>query len=268
MFKHIITAVLTMTLAVSLFGAKEPVVGAKAPAAAVKAVKQEVKKACPKADAKDCKACPKAAAKECAKVVKADSNDMVTWYQDSTGKRYLVYTWAKPATVFACSFKVDANMSAGSELMTVAPEGRSKGKVKNSVGLRVVKMGANTYPAGILKQGDLIAEFMPIEMTHDSVDNAAPAMIKMPGWGEGFAGLWKSTGLNALIEQTTSCFKSTWVLGLGRVIMILVALVLIYLAIVKGFEPLLLLPIGFGALHANIPLADIANPGGLQWMIY
>ena len=281
MFKYITTAVLTMVLSVSLFGAKEPVVGAKASAkAAVKAVKQDMKKCCPKA-AKDCKVakdcakacaavkkCAKAVLPQCAKVVKADSNDMVTWYKDSTGKRYLVYTWTKPATVFACSFKVGANMSAGSELMTVAPEGRSKGKVKNSVSLRVVKMGGNAYPAGILNKGDLIAEFMPIEMTHDSVDNAAPAMIKMPGWGEGFAGLWKSTGLNALIEQTTSCFKSTWVLGLGRVIMILVALVLIYLAIVKGFEPLLLLPIGFGALLANIPLAGIANPGGLQWMIY
>ncbi len=47
--------------------------------------------------------------------------------------------------------------------------------------------------------------------------------------------------------------------GLGKLVMILVGLVLIYLAIVKKFEPLLLLPIGFGGILANIPLAGIAE---------
>ncbi len=49
--------------------------------------------------------------------------------------------------------------------------------------------------------------------------------------------------------------------GVGQFIMILVGLLLIYLAIAKGFEPLLLLPIGFGGILANIPLASIAQPG-------
>ena len=49
--------------------------------------------------------------------------------------------------------------------------------------------------------------------------------------------------------------------GLGRFIMILVGLGLIYLAAAKNFEPLLLLPIGFGAILTNIPLAGIAEPG-------
>lgn len=45
---------------------------------------------------------------------------------------------------------------------------------------------------------------------------------------------------------------------IGQVIMILASLGLIYLAIKKEFEPLLLLPIGFGGILANIPLAEIA----------
>ncbi|WP_366943087.1 sodium ion-translocating decarboxylase subunit beta [uncultured Victivallis sp.] len=90
----------------------------------------------------------------------------------------------------------------------------------------------------------------------------------MPGWGEAFQGLWKSTGIYDLWHQTTSDFSKTWILGLGRVLMMVVALVLIYLAIVKEFEPLLLLPIGFGALLANIPLAGISGPDGLQGQIY
>ena len=39
----------------------------------------------------------------------------------------------------------------------------------------------------------------------------------------------------------------------GNAIMILVGCILLYLAIVKGFEPLLLTPIAFGCLLANIP---------------
>jgi oxaloacetate decarboxylase beta subunit len=44
-------------------------------------------------------------------------------------------------------------------------------------------------------------------------------------------------------------------LDLGDAVMFLIAAGLIYLAVVKGYEPMLLLPIGFGAILANIPLA-------------
>lgn len=48
--------------------------------------------------------------------------------------------------------------------------------------------------------------------------------------------------------------------GLGQALMIGVCLVLLYLAIVKEFEPLLLLPIGFGGLLANLPFAGVTAP--------
>jgi oxaloacetate decarboxylase beta subunit len=48
--------------------------------------------------------------------------------------------------------------------------------------------------------------------------------------------------------------------GLGQALMVLICLTLIYLAIVKGFEPLLLLPIGFGGLLSNLPFANVAAP--------
>jgi len=66
----------------------------------------------------------------------------------------------------------------------------------------------------------------------------------------------------------------------GQIIMMLVGLGLLFLAIRKGFEPLLLVPIGFGTLLANIPGAgfDLApvydaaghmtSPGGLLYYIY
>lgn len=65
--------------------------------------------------------------------------------------------------------------------------------------------------------------------------------------------LWQSTGVANL----------TW----GQVLMMAVGGVLIYLAIVKKFEPLLLVPIGFGALLSNIPVAGIGGPEGVLGMI-
>jgi oxaloacetate decarboxylase beta subunit len=62
--------------------------------------------------------------------------------------------------------------------------------------------------------------------------------------------------------------------GAGQAVMILVGLGLIYLAIAKQFEPLLLLPIGFGAILANIPIAGMAEvglagqPAGLLYYFY
>ncbi len=51
--------------------------------------------------------------------------------------------------------------------------------------------------------------------------------------------------------------------GWMKLIMLIVGCVLLYLAIVKKFEPLLLLPIGFGAVLTNIPMGGIALEGGL-----
>jgi sodium ion-translocating decarboxylase beta subunit len=54
----------------------------------------------------------------------------------------------------------------------------------------------------------------------------------------------------------------------GQVIMMAVGLLLLYLAIKRNFEPLLLIPIGFGGLLANIPGAGLADPGGILYMFY
>lgn len=59
-----------------------------------------------------------------------------------------------------------------------------------------------------------------------------------------------------------------------QLVMLVVACVLIYLAIVKKFEPLLLLPIAFGVLLANLPLAGMmleptaTSNGGLLYYLY
>jgi oxaloacetate decarboxylase beta subunit len=55
----------------------------------------------------------------------------------------------------------------------------------------------------------------------------------------------------------------------GMAVMWLIGLLLMYLAISKEYEPLLLLPIGFGILIANLPLTQLMEPGeGLIWRFY
>jgi Na+-transporting methylmalonyl-CoA/oxaloacetate decarboxylase beta subunit len=53
------------------------------------------------------------------------------------------------------------------------------------------------------------------------------------------------------------------------IIMWCIAFLLMYLAITREYEPLLLLPIGFGILLANLPFADLMKPDeGLLWRFY
>ncbi len=66
--------------------------------------------------------------------------------------------------------------------------------------------------------------------------------------------LWASTGI--------SNFQA------DQAVMMSVGFGLLYLAIKKEFEPLLLLPIGFGAVLSNIPTAGIAEEGGLLSYLY
>ena len=56
--------------------------------------------------------------------------------------------------------------------------------------------------------------------------------------------------------------------GIGPIAMILVGGGLIYLGISRRFEPLLLIPIGFGAILSNIPVADIGGPDGILGYFY
>ncbi|KJR47218.1 Oxaloacetate decarboxylase beta chain [Desulfosporosinus sp. I2] len=61
---------------------------------------------------------------------------------------------------------------------------------------------------------------------------------------------------------------------LGNIIMVCVSFLLVYLAINKGFEPLLLLPIAFGMFVVNLPLTGLMNPpqggatGGLFYYLF
>ena len=66
--------------------------------------------------------------------------------------------------------------------------------------------------------------------------------------------LWQGTGI--------------YQMEVNQLVMIGVGLLLLYLAISRGFEPLLLVPIGFGGVLANIPGVDIAVGSGILHQLY
>ncbi len=67
-----------------------------------------------------------------------------------------------------------------------------------------------------------------------------------------------------LLWQSTGIYQLTF----GQFAMIGICMSLLYLAISKGFEPLLLIPIGFGGLLSNIPGVAIAVDGGVLYQFY
>ena len=71
------------------------------------------------------------------------------------------------------------------------------------------------------------------------------------------------------MERLTALFQGLGILHLsgGQALMLLVSLLLLWLAIARKFEPLLLMPIGFGGLLANIPDAGLAM-SALEMALY
>jgi carboxybiotin decarboxylase len=76
--------------------------------------------------------------------------------------------------------------------------------------------------------------------------------------GESFKSLWESTGIRGFFHPG----------GMGQALMIGICLFLIWLGISKRYEPLLLIPIGFGGILANAPLAGVAEAGGFLTMVF
>ncbi len=72
------------------------------------------------------------------------------------------------------------------------------------------------------------------------------------------------------MDNLTRLWESTGIYNFEgpQLVMMGVGFLLLYLAIKKGFEPLLLVPIGFGAVLANIPIAGLAEEGGLLYYLY
>jgi carboxybiotin decarboxylase len=183
----------------------------------------------------------------------------------------LQYAWDAPAIVYSIDIEQGAELLPGREIMVLSVlskkgvPNRSKATVKIGKAIKIISV--NVKPSDTVKKGATLFEFKYVPLIHDSTVTST-AKQNLPSLGTMLYRLWQSTGIYDVIFQSGADFKNTWQLGIGRVIMILIGILLLYLAIFKEFEPLLLVPIGFGAILANIPLAGVAGPEGILGILY
>lgn len=87
---------------------------------------------------------------------------------------------------------------------------------------------------------------------------------------ESLINLWKSTGVANFIlpSDPNLCGVEQFLHMFGVPIMFIVCLFLLFLGIKKQFEPLLLVPIAFGGILANIPVANMSAETGFLGIIY
>lgn len=179
----------------------------------------------------------------------------------SDGAIEVYYAWDRPAIVYELTVEPGQVTYPRRPLCILKIEGRSKAQLRGGDTYRVeevrVRVGQTLTPGG--PEPILVLRRLPV--THDSVTGGVDARLRMGSLAQN---LWRSTGLCDLIQQT----RNDWTLGIGRLLMIGIGILLLYLAVAHGFEPLLLIPIGFGGILANIPLAGLAGPDGLLGLVY
>lgn len=186
------------------------------------------------------------------------------------------YVWPTPAIVYQVTVEEGQIVLPGREIfiLSIKPDPehkyptRSKAHVAAGMTYRVekVSIGRGDKLAGYsgapdAGQPQVLLKLRPMPSFHDSSTPTTSDSLQI---GPLIRNLWHSTGIYALVNDS----RNDWTLGYGQLIMMFIGLVLIYLAIFRGFEPLLLLPIGFGAVLSNIPVAMLAGPDGILGMIY
>ena len=162
--------------------------------------------------------------------------------------------------VAACAFCVQAGDGEGE---TLAPWKQTRNRVmnlRNDLGVSgFMKKEAPAYLTGNFAEADRVSvNSMLGKDPHDPKSGYKTPNGYVDKSGKWVGGYFDDTG--AFVAGHEVKVLGGMPYGVGQLIMIPICLVLIYLAVVKGFEPLLLLPIGFGGLLANCPLAGVTAP--------
>lgn len=155
----------------------------------------------------------------------------------------------------------DGFLYSGDEIATLKQEDGTVIVLRAGAAGKITSLKALAYQK--VHKGEVLATMTVTQVVADQPTVVAGK--KLPPISELLVDLLKTTGVYGIYSAQTT---QDWTVGYGRVLMISVGLLLLYLGIFKGFEPLLLVPIGFGAILSNIPLAGIAEPGGILYYIY
>jgi Na+-transporting methylmalonyl-CoA/oxaloacetate decarboxylase beta subunit len=110
----------------------------------------------------------------------------------------------------------------------------------------------------------LLLAVSAVALAGNPATEAAPAQKSLAPMGNMLSEFSKSTGIFGYLFPVSG----KWTEGIGRILMVGVGILMLFLAIRKGFEPLLLVPMGFGCILANIPMSGITDPGGVLYYVY
>ena len=165
------------------------------------------------------------------------------------------------AKVVRLDVKIGQWVYAGNYLAVLKDSKGSKFKLRAGVSGKIESLKLQVHKQ--YAEGEIVGVLRTSPVTMEKVDRGA-SVGALPSFGQMLQNLFNSTGILSLARGQ----KLEWTAGIGRIIMIGVGFTLLYLGIRRKFEPLLLVPIGFGAVLSNIPLAGLSEPGGILYYIY
>lgn len=202
-------------------------------------------------------------------LAEAHEDDVFDFRLEDDNRLALQYVWGDPATVYEVNVQQGDVVKPGQQICILKirqrdEPARSNAKLKASSSYKIKKV--NIKVGDKLEPGEDDVPLMvmqPVALSHDSVVSGDQGGDELR-LGNLLVKFWQNTGLYEVFKQSFN----DWSLGIGRVLMIVVGLGLLYLGIFHKFEPLLLVPIGFGAIMTNIPLANLAGPEGILGYIY
>ena len=165
------------------------------------------------------------------------------------------------ARVVRVDTKIDQWVYAGDTLAVLKDSNGNKFKFRAGVSGQLVFWRLQDLK--YYKAGETVGILRITPVIVEEVETGS-SVVALPAFKDMLLNLYNSTGLATMFRGQ----GLDWTEGFGRLIMIGAGLILLYLGIRRQFEPLLLVPIGFGAILSNIPSAGLSDPGGLLYYVY
>ena len=165
------------------------------------------------------------------------------------------------AKVIRLDVKIGQWVYAGNYLAVLKSYKGSKFKLRAGVSGKIESLHLQLHKHYV--EGEIVGFLRTSPIIMEKVDSGT-LTDSLRSFGQMLQNLFSSTGVSSLIRVQ----RLDWTAGIGRIIMIGVGFTLLYLGIRRKFEPLLLVPIGFGAVLTNIPMAGLSEPGGILFYIY
>ena len=97
-------------------------------------------------------------------------DDCYRFYTADDGTLFLVYDWEKPATVYSLTLSKGTSYHDWSEVMTIVPDGRTKGKLKISQAMKCLEVRPGLESSSTLNKGEVIASFSPFLVSSDFLE--------------------------------------------------------------------------------------------------